>query len=156
MNFDPCPDKCEQAFLGFVQSENPLALFGYPIVSSKRHADFPIPGVVFAVSEDAVKERLHGRGVFEVPLDIYVGTNSEQDPEGSAHRAAAGAIIGHLNDKTSVRAVLNTAGNPDTRPVKDFHVYDYSLRGQPTRAIALGTWETVIKLLVICQGMDAP
>jgi len=155
MNFDPVTDKCEEAFCEYINAQNAAALAAYGIVLAKQHATLPIPGVVFAVSEDAVKERVHGHGIFDVPLDIYVGTESEQDKLAVAHKAAAGAIIAHLNDKASVRSTLNTVANPDVRPVQDFLIYDYSLRGQPTRILAGATWETVIKLLVVCQGRNA-
>lgn len=153
-NFDPVTDKCEESFQAFIAAQSAAELADYPQLTAKRKGEFPVPGVIYACSEDAVKERVHGHGIFDVPLDIYIGTDSELDPEATAHKAAVGAIIAHLNDKAAVRTALNTVGAPDTRPVPDFHLYDYSLRGQPTRAIANGVWETVIKLQVICQGRN--
>lgn len=157
-DFSPCTDKCEKSFRLYIAAQEAEELANYQLAPSKMHSAAPIPGVVFAVSEDQVKERLYGRGVFDIPLDIYVGTNSEADPDAVAHMAAAGAVIAHLNDKTAVRQALNAPEDPeeDDRAQRDFHVYDYSLRGQPTRVIANGVWETIIKLLVICQGKDNP
>lgn len=154
-DFTPCTDKVARAFRLYIAAQAAPELADYELVPALRHDKFPIPSVVFAVADEDVKERLRGRGVFDVPLDIYVGTDSTEDPEAVAHQAAAGMVIALLNDKNDVRVSLNrpTTGEDD-REVKDFHVFDYWLRGQPTRTIADGAFETVIKLTVVCQGAD--
>lgn len=156
-DFTPTPEKCEKAFRLYIEAQDEDALADYDIRPSMSREDYPIPGIVFAVaSDEKVKERKFPRGVFEIPLDIYIGTDAEVDPQGTAHTAAAGIIIAHLNDKRALRLALNRPAPPleDDREVQDFHIFDYSLRSQPGKPIADGKWETVIQLLVIAQGMS--
>ena len=154
-DFSSCPDKTAKAFRLYIAAQGAPELAAYDLIPALRHESFPIPSVVFAVADEDVKERLRGRGVFDVPLDIYVGTDSTEDPEAEAHQAAAGMVIALLNDKADVRGQLNRPRiGADGREVRDFHVFDYWLRGQPTRTIADGAFETVIKLTVVCQGAD--
>jgi hypothetical protein len=154
-DFRPLPNKTENAFRIYVRSQSETALDGYEHLSGTRAAPFAVPSVIYAATDDGLKERIPGRGVFEVPLDIYVGTEAtKDDPDGEIHQAACGAVIAVLNHKPTVLAAINKSSGVDARAQKDFHAYSYSLRGNPTAALADGNWETVIKLFVIAQGMD--
>lgn len=151
-NYAPLPDKVADAFRLYIVAQAIPELAAFPLVSSLTTESYPVPGVVFSADEENIRERIYGRGIFDVPLSVHVGSDASLDPAAEAHQGAVGLILAHLNDKDALRAALNLPALD--RPVADFHLYDYQLVGQPTRAVDHGIWETILRLLVICQGRD--
>jgi hypothetical protein len=96
-----------------------------------------------------------GSGVFDVKMKVFILTQSD-DEDIETHDERVTVVQALLFDAEAIRAALNVPlVGPDTRSVKDLHIYDVieteSDEGRDERHFG-----EVLNYQVICQGVDGP
>src|ERR1700722_10571771 len=126
MGFLAITEKAEQAFIAYIQGN--LSLEGWTVQPGREYETRPFPCIVVNGAED--KPRTGGaRGIFDVELELIVISDATADQDATSHNVAITALSAVINDKNALRTTLNAGAGG--RPVRDFRVYDYFLRGSP-------------------------
>ena len=167
MNLDPLPRKLEMAFQSYLGANRTAELpAGFAFFESQRAGERKAPCCVVDCARASERAQMPGRGVYDAQLSLWIGTSMDDTQPsvgeapaiapGDYHQQVAGNVIGILNQRKMVAIALSKPtglGAIDSRPVKDFHVYDYFLEGVESKNVDR-YYATVYTLKVICMGMD--
>jgi hypothetical protein len=151
---NPLKRKVELAFRDYLSGRTELA--GVEVFAGHRAEKRTLPCVVVygeAASEN--DEFPPGTGVFNVKMKVFILTQSDDENIGT-HDERVAVVQALLFHAEAIRSALNVSSDdPDTRSVKDLHIYDVveteSDEGRDERHFG-----EVLNYLVICQGVDGP
>lgn len=150
----PLKRKVELAFRDFFFGRTELA--GVEVFAGHRAEKRTLPCiVVYGESASENDEFPPGTGVFDVRMKVFVLTQSDDEDIGT-HDDRVEIVQSVLFDVDDVRSKLNRSlQDPDTRSVKDLHIYDVieneSDEGRDERHFG-----EVLDYIVTCQGVDGP
>lgn len=146
--------KIEKAIAAILRANASFEQQGVAIIEGRADGERTLPCIIaYAESATPPEDFPSGAGIWAVGLKVFVLTQAD-DEDVEAQDERASEVIREILGNPDTMALLNIPEEgPDTRPVKDLHVYDIQEEtldeGRDERHFG-----DVLNFTVICQEVD--
>lgn len=151
--------KLELAISNYLAGRRPSFNPALRVVAARPAQEHSVPCVIVE-TEDGDEDGARGAGNFRVPVKVYLWTEVHDTTE-EQHQALAGWMFEALCQQAEILLALNkpgslrgqAAGYPDTRAVRQLHLYAVYI-SSPKTATDKKMRGTKLELDVVCMGKD--